>query len=79
MLGLCADIVVLHTSKTKKLIVDFSRRKTDVHPIYIEEDCVERVPTVKFLSRSDLQWELRYLGGHEQGPTTCPLSEDPQS
>lgn len=56
MLGLCADIVVLRTSKSKKLIVGFSRMKADVHPIYIEGDCVERVPSVKFLSRSDLQW-----------------------
>lgn len=59
MLGLCADIVILHTSKTKKLIVGFSRRKTDVHPIYTEGDCVERVPSIKFLCvrmDTDLQW-----------------------
>ncbi|KAK0154402.1 hypothetical protein N1851_003511 [Merluccius polli] len=45
--------LVLNTSKTKEMIVDYRRRKTDLQPICINGESVERVHSFKFL---DLRW-----------------------
>ncbi len=49
----------LNTSKTKELILDFRRHRTEPAPLYINEDCVERVHTFKFLGlhiSNDMSW-----------------------
>lgn len=60
LVGWCADNnFVLNISKTKQLIVDFRRRKSDLQPIRINGESVERVPSFKFLGAqmdADLQW-----------------------
>lgn len=60
LVGWCeANNLVLNTSKTKELIVDFRRRKSDLQPICINGEDVERVTSFKFLGAhidADLQW-----------------------
>lgn len=49
----------LNTSKTKELIMDFRRRRTEPAPLYINGACVERVNAFKFLGMhisNDLSW-----------------------
>ena len=59
LVGWCADNnLVLNTSRTKEVIVDFRRRKTDLQPICINGECVERASSFKFLGMhmgADLQ------------------------
>ena len=45
--------------------MDFRRRKTDLQPICINGECVERVPSFKFLGvhmEADLQWSSNTSG-----------------
>uniref|UniRef100_A0A1A8EWU0 Reverse transcriptase domain-containing protein n=1 Tax=Nothobranchius korthausae TaxID=1143690 RepID=A0A1A8EWU0_9TELE len=49
----------LNTRKTKELIVDFRRHSTDLAPLYINGECVERVHTFRFLGvliSADISW-----------------------
>lgn len=41
--------LVLNTSKTKELIMDYKRKKTDMQPLLINGECVVRVSTFQFL------------------------------
>ncbi|KAK3569005.1 hypothetical protein QTP86_021585, partial [Hemibagrus guttatus] len=41
--------LLLNTTKTKKLIIDYRRKETDITPLYISGDCVERVADFQFL------------------------------
>lgn len=71
LVGWCADNnFVLNTSKTKELIVDFGRRKSDLQPICIKGESVEsgesveRVPSFKLVGvhmDADLQWSSNTL------------------
>lgn len=45
----CENNLSLNTSKTKELILDFRRRRTEPAPLYINGICVERVHSFKFL------------------------------
>lgn len=46
----CGDNnLVLNTSKTKELVVDYRRKKADLQPLYISGDCVERAAAFNFL------------------------------
>lgn len=54
-----ANNLVLNTTKTKEIILDFRRLKTDPAPIYINGDRVEMVHTFTFLGTvisADLSW-----------------------
>ncbi|XP_039647286.1 uncharacterized protein LOC120553194 [Perca fluviatilis] len=59
--GWCrANNLLLNTSKTKELIVDFRRKKTDIQPLLIGGTCVERVSDFRFLGvniMEDLIWD----------------------
>lgn len=51
--------LALNTKKTKELIVDFRRHSTDLAPLYINGECVERVHTFRFLGvliSADISW-----------------------
>ena len=53
--------LLLNTSKTKELIVDFRRKKTDIQPLLIGGTCVERVSDFRFLGvniMEDLTWSV---------------------
>ncbi|KAK3556718.1 hypothetical protein QTP70_015089, partial [Hemibagrus guttatus] len=41
--------LLLNTTKTKELIIDYRRKETDITPLYISGDCVERVADFRFL------------------------------
>ncbi|XP_078019488.1 uncharacterized protein LOC117251154 [Epinephelus lanceolatus] len=41
--------LLLNTSKTKELIVDFRRKKMDIQPLHIRGECVKRVSVFRFL------------------------------
>ena len=46
----CSDNnLSLNTSKTKKLILDYRRRSTNLAKLHINRDCMEKVHTFKFL------------------------------
>ncbi|KAF7669875.1 hypothetical protein LDENG_00100560, partial [Lucifuga dentata] len=54
-----ANNLLLNTTKTKEIIVDFRKNRTDLTPLYIHGDCVERVHTLKYLGiliSADLSW-----------------------
>uniref|UniRef100_A0A669EXY2 Reverse transcriptase domain-containing protein n=1 Tax=Oreochromis niloticus TaxID=8128 RepID=A0A669EXY2_ORENI len=51
--------LTLNTKKTKELIVDFRRHSTDLAPLHINGECVERVHTFRFLGvliSADISW-----------------------
>jgi len=51
--------LILNTSKTKELIIDFCRKRVDMEPLHINGECVERVPVFKFLGTyitKDFSW-----------------------
>uniref|UniRef100_A0AAZ1X703 Reverse transcriptase domain-containing protein n=1 Tax=Oreochromis aureus TaxID=47969 RepID=A0AAZ1X703_OREAU len=51
--------LTLNTKKTKELIVDFRRHNTDLAPLYINGECVERVHTFRFLGvliSAEISW-----------------------
>ncbi|CAI5682340.1 unnamed protein product [Oreochromis niloticus] len=51
--------LALNTKKTKELIVDFRSHSTDLAPLYINGECVERVHTFRFLGvliSADISW-----------------------
>ncbi len=41
--------LALNTTKTKELIIDCRRKKTDIKPLFINGDCVERASNFRFL------------------------------
>ena len=41
--------LLLNTAKTQELVIDFRRNKTDITPLFINGDCVERVTSFRFL------------------------------
>lgn len=57
----CTDYLILNTTKTNELTVDFRKRKMDIQPLYISGDCVERVPDFHFLGvhvMENLVWDV---------------------
>nr|XP_024655500.1 LOW QUALITY PROTEIN: NACHT, LRR and PYD domains-containing protein 12 [Maylandia zebra] len=51
--------LLLNTKKTKELIIDYRRHKTEIQPLIISDDCVERVADFRFLGVSiegNLSW-----------------------
>lgn len=50
------SLEILHTPKTKELTVGFNRNKTDLHPIYLDGNCGERVLSFMFLGVHMDQW-----------------------
>ncbi|KAK3565350.1 hypothetical protein QTP86_007129 [Hemibagrus guttatus] len=53
--------LLLNTSKTKELVIDYRRKKTDIIPLIISRDCVERVGDFHFLGvyiEEDLTWSV---------------------
>ena len=53
--------LLLNTSKTKQVIINFRRKKTDILPLYIHGDGVERVVDFRFLGvhhEEDLTWGM---------------------
>ncbi len=51
--------LTLNTKKTKEIIVNFRRLSTDLAPLFINGECVERVHTFRFLGiliSSDISW-----------------------
>ena len=58
--GWCTENnLALNTSKTKELVIDFRRKQTDLLPLTIGGDCVERAPNFRFLGihlDDDLTW-----------------------
>lgn len=56
--------LTLNTTKTKEIIVDFRRKKSDHPPLYINGECVERVHDFRFLGvqiSDDLSWTSNIL------------------
>ena len=54
-----ANNLQLNTSKTKEIIIDFRRHSPAHAPLHINGDCVERVPSCKFLGTyisQELSW-----------------------
>ncbi|KAF7650739.1 hypothetical protein LDENG_00121520, partial [Lucifuga dentata] len=46
----CTDNnLVLNTTKTKELIIDYRRNKMDIQPLFIGGECIERVSDFRFL------------------------------
>ena len=56
----CVDNnLALNTAKTQEIIIDFRKHSADPAPLHIHGDCVERVPTFKFLGihiTEELSW-----------------------
>lgn len=53
--------LLLNTSKTKEVIIDFRRSKCDLPPLNIGGDCVERVTDFCFLGvhiKEELSWSV---------------------
>uniref|UniRef100_A0A3P9AUA1 Reverse transcriptase domain-containing protein n=1 Tax=Maylandia zebra TaxID=106582 RepID=A0A3P9AUA1_9CICH len=53
--------LLLNTKKTKELIIDYRRHKTEIQPLIISDDCVERVADFRFLGVSiegNLSWSV---------------------
>ncbi len=51
--------LALNITKTKELIIDCRRKKTDIQPLFINGDCVERTSNFRFLGihlNDDLTW-----------------------
>lgn len=40
--------LLLNTTKTKVIVVDYRKKKTDIKPLHIRGDCVERVSDFRF-------------------------------
>ncbi|KAK3505856.1 hypothetical protein QTP70_019506, partial [Hemibagrus guttatus] len=54
--------LLLNTTKTKKLVIDYRRKKTDILPLIISGDCVERVA------------DFRLLGVYTEEDLTCSVN-----
>ncbi len=51
--------LILNNTKTKELIIEFKRKKTDIQPLFISGDFVERVSGFRFLGihmEDNLTW-----------------------
>lgn len=44
----CANNLALNSSKTKVLLIEVRKTSAHLHPLYITDDCVERVPVLRF-------------------------------
>ena len=66
MVGWCsANNLLLNTTKTKELVVDYRRKKTVIQPLMIGGVCVERVSDFRFLGvniMEDLTWGVNTTG-----------------
>ena len=54
-----AHNLILNATKTKEMILDFRRHRSDLLPLYINGDCVERVHSFTLLGTTisaDLSW-----------------------
>uniref|UniRef100_A0A3P9M7M4 Reverse transcriptase domain-containing protein n=1 Tax=Oryzias latipes TaxID=8090 RepID=A0A3P9M7M4_ORYLA len=54
-----ANNLILNTTKTKEIILDFRKNRTDPPPLYIDGNCVERVHSFTLLGTTisaDLTW-----------------------
>ncbi|XP_074532359.1 uncharacterized protein LOC141795402 [Halichoeres trimaculatus] len=60
--GWCRDNnLLLNTAKTKELFIDFQRTKTDIPPLHINGECVEKVEDFCYLGvhlEKDLNWTV---------------------
>jgi hypothetical protein len=60
LVGWCkVNNLILNTSKTKEIIMDFHRKRADTEPHHINWECVEMVPVFKFLGKhitENLSW-----------------------
>lgn len=78
LVGQCADNnLVLNTSKTKELIVDLRRRRSNLQPVCINVEWVETVSSFRFLKlhiNADLQWNSETSGIMKKSQ----LYDDPQ-
>ena len=58
--GWCSEHnLLLNTSKTKEMVIDFRKQKGEPAPLSINGDCVQRVSSFKFLGihlAEDLSW-----------------------
>ena len=73
--------LILSTTKTKELVIDFRKNKTDIQPLIISGACMERVPVFRFLGivigkRPYLEYQ--HQGAAEAGAAETVLSENPQ-
>ena len=53
--------LLLNTAKTKELVIDYRRKKTDITPLIINGDCVEQVSDFRFLGvhlEEGLTWSV---------------------
>lgn len=69
--------LILNTSKTKEMIVDYRRKKGDIQPLFIGGDCVERVHDFWFLGvhlRDDLTWNTNTTATIKKTETPLPES-----
>lgn len=76
LVGCCANYnLAPNASKTKKLIIDFRRRPSNLQPIYINKKCVKNISNFvfEFAHKHRPQMELYSL---EENPTMPLLSED---
>lgn len=56
-----ANKLLLNTSKTKQMVMDWKRKKIDPAPLQIEGICLERVSSFRFLGvhvADDLRWHV---------------------
>lgn len=56
--------LLLNTAKTKELVIDFRRKKTDITPLLISGDCVEQVTDIRFLGvqlEEGLTWTVNTI------------------
>ena len=75
--------LVLKTTKTKELIIDFRRTKTDIQSLFISRNCMERVSEFLFLGvhiQNVLSWSMKNLNHYQEGTaeTTLPKSAQEQ-
>ncbi|XP_072547004.1 uncharacterized protein [Salminus brasiliensis] len=55
----------MNSSKTKELVIDLRRRRIDPTPLFINGDCVERVPSFRFLERCNVEHKDSFRGSCE--------------
>ncbi|KAI3366867.1 hypothetical protein L3Q82_009518 [Scortum barcoo] len=79
----CSNNLVLNTSKTKEVIVDYRRsRRTEHAPLLIHGEAVERVNNIKFLGihiTSDLTWSMNTAHLVKKGSTKTLLPQEAET
>lgn len=78
LLGWCSiHNLLLNTSKTKELVIDFRRHKGEPAPLNINRDCVQQVSSFKFLEThltEDLSWTANTSAVVKNVPTATAFS-----